>query len=190
MVMGWCSPPSFYTFDEATSWCPLVDLWTWANVFPCHLGLLRLLSLVFVRLRLRRLISLSSGSWRRYEFLPLHTYSIIFTPIYPIWVISLWFCIWNWNRLWIWGFISNYRRCSTVTDTMSHEMWYGYDKSYKKKIKITNTTFTIQKLTSGLVGKTERSLATKAGHLEILAGGKKDRLQKEKKKAQEGGKKA
>jgi hypothetical protein len=60
----------------------------------------------------------------------------------------------------------------------------------QKERKITNTSFTIQKLTSGLVGKTERSLATKAGHLEILAGGKKDRLQKEKKKAQEGGKKA
>ncbi|OQD75105.1 hypothetical protein PENDEC_c008G00480 [Penicillium decumbens] len=32
-----------------------------------------------------------------------------------------------------------------------------------------------KKLTSGLVLKTERSLAQKAGHLEILAGGKKDK---------------
>ncbi|KAJ5106507.1 hypothetical protein N7456_003182 [Penicillium angulare] len=40
-----------------------------------------------------------------------------------------------------------------------------------------------KKLTSGLVTKTERSLASKAGHLEMLAGGKKDRLEKEKKKA-------
>ncbi|KAJ5157208.1 UPF0390 protein [Penicillium canariense] len=32
-----------------------------------------------------------------------------------------------------------------------------------------------KKLTSGLVSKTERSLASKAGHLEILAGGKKDK---------------
>ncbi|CAI7628143.1 unnamed protein product [Penicillium pancosmium] len=39
-----------------------------------------------------------------------------------------------------------------------------------------------KKLTSGLVSKTERSLATKAGHLELLAGGKKDRLEKERKK--------
>ncbi|KAJ5444218.1 UPF0390 protein [Penicillium daleae] len=31
-----------------------------------------------------------------------------------------------------------------------------------------------KKLTSGLVTKTERSLATKAGHLELLKGGKKD----------------
>ncbi|KAJ5934357.1 UPF0390 protein [Penicillium verhagenii] len=40
-----------------------------------------------------------------------------------------------------------------------------------------------KKLCSGLVGKTERSLATKAGHLELLAGGKKDRLVKEREKA-------
>jgi hypothetical protein len=33
----------------------------------------------------------------------------------------------------------------------------------------------LQKLTSGLVGRTERSLAQKAGHLELLAGGKKDK---------------
>ncbi|CAL5867602.1 uncharacterized protein PFLUO_LOCUS1821 [Penicillium psychrofluorescens] len=30
-----------------------------------------------------------------------------------------------------------------------------------------------KKISSGLVGKTERTLAQKAGHLEILAGGKK-----------------
>ncbi|KAJ5231669.1 UPF0390 protein [Penicillium citrinum] len=39
-----------------------------------------------------------------------------------------------------------------------------------------------KKLTSGLVAKTERSLASKAGHLEMLTGGKKERLEKEKKK--------
>ncbi|KAJ5746470.1 UPF0390 protein [Penicillium odoratum] len=38
-----------------------------------------------------------------------------------------------------------------------------------------------KKLTSGLVGKTERSLASKAGHLELLAGGKKERLDKKNK---------
>ncbi|OGE51683.1 hypothetical protein PENARI_c012G09610 [Penicillium arizonense] len=59
-----------------------------------------------------------------------------------------------------------------------------------KKANLIKQRKLTKKLTSGLVGKTERSLATKAGHLEILAGGKKDRLQKEKKKAQEGGKKA
>ncbi|KAJ5084646.1 hypothetical protein NUU61_009225 [Penicillium alfredii] len=32
-----------------------------------------------------------------------------------------------------------------------------------------------KKLTSGLAAKTERSLAQKAGHLEMLAGGKKDK---------------
>ncbi|KAJ5678853.1 UPF0390 protein [Penicillium macrosclerotiorum] len=40
-----------------------------------------------------------------------------------------------------------------------------------------------KKLTSGLVAKTERSLATKAGHLEMLAGGKKDKAGKDKKKS-------
>lgn len=39
-----------------------------------------------------------------------------------------------------------------------------------------------QKLTSGLVTKTERSLATKAGHLELLGGGKKDKGDKAGKK--------
>ncbi|EAW08363.1 DUF2462 domain-containing protein [Aspergillus clavatus NRRL 1] len=32
-----------------------------------------------------------------------------------------------------------------------------------------------KKLTAGLISKTERSLAQKAGHLELLAGGKKDK---------------
>ncbi|KAJ5894091.1 UPF0390 protein [Penicillium taxi] len=32
-----------------------------------------------------------------------------------------------------------------------------------------------KKMSSGLVAKTERSLAAKAGHLEILAGGKKNK---------------
>ena len=31
----------------------------------------------------------------------------------------------------------------------------------------------MQKYTSGLIGKTERALAEKAGHLEMLGGGKK-----------------
>lgn len=34
---------------------------------------------------------------------------------------------------------------------------------------------------------TEKSLATKAGHLELLAGGKKDRLQKERNQAKKDG---
>ncbi|KAJ5757995.1 uncharacterized protein N7511_006689 [Penicillium nucicola] len=59
-----------------------------------------------------------------------------------------------------------------------------------KKANLIKQRKLTQKLTSGLVGKTERSLATKAGHLELLSGGKKDRLLKEKKKAQEAGKKA
>lgn len=44
-----------------------------------------------------------------------------------------------------------------------------------------------QQLTSGLVSMTEKSLATKAGHLELLAGGKKDRLQKERNQAKKDG---
>lgn len=34
---------------------------------------------------------------------------------------------------------------------------------------------------------TEKSLATKAGHLELLAGGKKDRLHKEREQAKKSG---
>lgn len=37
-----------------------------------------------------------------------------------------------------------------------------------------------QKLTAGLVVKTERNLAQRAGHLELLAGGKKDRKKTDK----------
>lgn len=33
----------------------------------------------------------------------------------------------------------------------------------------------VQKLTAGMTAKTERALASKAGHLELLAGGKKDK---------------
>lgn len=40
-----------------------------------------------------------------------------------------------------------------------------------------------QKHTAGLITLTERSLAEKAGHLEMLKGGKKDRLEKAKNKA-------
>jgi len=36
-----------------------------------------------------------------------------------------------------------------------------------------------KKHTSGLAGLTEKSLAGKAGHLEMLRGGKKDRKEKE-----------
>ncbi|CEJ54235.1 hypothetical protein PEBR_18610 [Penicillium brasilianum] len=52
----------------------------------------------------------------------------------------------------------------------------------KKQALIRQAKMT-KKLTSGLVTKTERSLATKAGHLELLAGGKKDRMDKAKKEA-------
>ncbi|KAJ6102124.1 UPF0390 protein [Penicillium sp. IBT 16267x] len=51
-----------------------------------------------------------------------------------------------------------------------------------KKASLVKAAKLNKKLTSGLIGKTERSLATKAGHLELLAGGKKDRLNKEKEK--------
>ncbi|KAI5240708.1 hypothetical protein E4T43_05941 [Aureobasidium subglaciale] len=47
-----------------------------------------------------------------------------------------------------------------------------------------NTSLTpIQKHSAGLITLTERSLAEKAGHLEMLKGGKKDRLEKAKNKA-------
>ncbi|GIK02250.1 hypothetical protein Aspvir_006299 [Aspergillus viridinutans] len=44
-----------------------------------------------------------------------------------------------------------------------------------------------KKLTAGLTAKTERSLAQRAGHLELLAGGKKDK--KTEKGKEKGGKK-
>ncbi|KAJ5278935.1 hypothetical protein N7478_004307 [Penicillium angulare] len=58
-----------------------------------------------------------------------------------------------------------------------------------KKAGLVKTAKLTKKLTSGLVTKTERSLASKAGHLELLAGGKKDRLEKERKAAAAAGKK-
>lgn len=42
----------------------------------------------------------------------------------------------------------------------------------RKFAGLTLTTF--QKLSGGLTARTERSLAEKAGHLELLAGGKRD----------------
>ncbi|KAL4881229.1 hypothetical protein BJY04DRAFT_189376 [Aspergillus karnatakaensis] len=42
-----------------------------------------------------------------------------------------------------------------------------------------------KKLTAGLVAKTERNLAQRAGHLELLAGGKKDKKKDGKGKAGE-----
>ncbi|KAE8399898.1 hypothetical protein BDV37DRAFT_259065 [Aspergillus pseudonomiae] len=44
-----------------------------------------------------------------------------------------------------------------------------------------------KKLTAGLISKTERNLAQKAGHLELLAGGKKDK-KKESGNGNKGGK--
>lgn len=41
----------------------------------------------------------------------------------------------------------------------------------------------MQKHSAGLIGLTEKNLAERAGHLEMLKGGKKDRLAKEKAKA-------
>ncbi|KAJ5860979.1 uncharacterized protein N7529_008289 [Penicillium soppii] len=56
-----------------------------------------------------------------------------------------------------------------------------------KKANLIKNQKLVKKLTSGLVGMTEKSLAVKAGHLELLAGGKKDRLQKERTQAQKSG---
>lgn len=49
------------------------------------------------------------------------------------------------------------------------------DLSFSSALRSPVPLTRVQKLTSGLVSKTERSLAQKAGHLEILAGGKKDK---------------
>ncbi|OJJ47688.1 hypothetical protein ASPZODRAFT_131242 [Penicilliopsis zonata CBS 506.65] len=55
-----------------------------------------------------------------------------------------------------------------------------------KKASLIKQQKITKKLTAGLVAKTERSLASRAGHLELLAGGKKDKgktKEKEKKVA-------
>ncbi|KAJ5625867.1 hypothetical protein N7510_002176 [Penicillium lagena] len=44
-----------------------------------------------------------------------------------------------------------------------------------KKISLIKQNKLNKKISSGLVAKTERTLAQKAGHLEILAGGKKSK---------------
>ncbi|KAL5339335.1 hypothetical protein BJX70DRAFT_364059 [Aspergillus crustosus] len=44
-----------------------------------------------------------------------------------------------------------------------------------KKASLIRQQKITKKLTSGLVAKTERNLAQRAGHLELLAGGKKDK---------------
>ncbi|OGM49077.1 hypothetical protein ABOM_002324 [Aspergillus bombycis] len=55
----------------------------------------------------------------------------------------------------------------------------------QKMTKVIFILFALQKLTAGLISKTERNLAQKAGHLELLAGGKKD---KKKENGNKGGK--
>ncbi|KAK9655606.1 hypothetical protein HCH54_000306 [Aspergillus fumigatus] len=45
-----------------------------------------------------------------------------------------------------------------------------------------------KKLTAGLTAKTERTLAQRAGHLELLAGGKKDKKAEKEKGKEKGGK--
>ncbi|KAL2012996.1 hypothetical protein VTN00DRAFT_521 [Thermoascus crustaceus] len=44
-----------------------------------------------------------------------------------------------------------------------------------------------KKLSAGLIAKTERSLAERAGHLELLAGGKKDKKKENGKNNDKGG---
>ncbi|KAL1846801.1 hypothetical protein Plec18167_005837 [Paecilomyces lecythidis] len=44
-----------------------------------------------------------------------------------------------------------------------------------KKASLVKQRKITKKLTSGLITKTERNLAERAGHLEMLAGGKKDK---------------
>ncbi|PKX89590.1 DUF2462 domain-containing protein [Aspergillus novofumigatus IBT 16806] len=44
-----------------------------------------------------------------------------------------------------------------------------------------------KKLTAGLTAKTERSLAQRAGHLELLAGGKRDKKAEKEKGKEKGG---
>ncbi|KAL3478781.1 hypothetical protein BJX99DRAFT_223877 [Aspergillus californicus] len=44
-----------------------------------------------------------------------------------------------------------------------------------KKTALVKQKKMIKKLSGGLVAKTERNLAQRAGHLELLAGGKKDK---------------
>ncbi|KAJ5122023.1 UPF0390 protein [Penicillium atrosanguineum] len=51
----------------------------------------------------------------------------------------------------------------------------GVKQIAPKKAALVKQAKLTKRLTSGLVGRTERSLAQKAGHLELLAGGKKDR---------------
>ncbi|KAL1998150.1 hypothetical protein VTN02DRAFT_6770 [Thermoascus thermophilus] len=46
-----------------------------------------------------------------------------------------------------------------------------------------------KKLTAGLIAKTERSLAERAGHLELLKGGRKEKKNQDKQNGKEGGKK-
>ncbi|KAJ9194543.1 hypothetical protein DTO166G4_3918 [Paecilomyces variotii] len=51
-----------------------------------------------------------------------------------------------------------------------------------KKASLVKQRKITKKLTSGLINKTERNLAERAGHLELLAGGKKDKKEKGKDK--------
>ncbi|OXV10253.1 hypothetical protein Egran_01986 [Elaphomyces granulatus] len=56
-----------------------------------------------------------------------------------------------------------------------------------KKASLVRQRKMTKKLSSGLITKTERTLAERAGHLELLAGGKKQRQQAQKTKDQEKG---
>ncbi|KAH8428103.1 DUF2462 domain-containing protein [Aspergillus melleus] len=58
-----------------------------------------------------------------------------------------------------------------------------------KKASLVKQKKITKKLTAGLVTRTERSLAERAGHLELLAGGKKDKKKTAEKGKQQGAKK-
>ncbi|KAI5294711.1 hypothetical protein KEM52_003389 [Ascosphaera acerosa] len=54
-----------------------------------------------------------------------------------------------------------------------------------KKARLVKQQKVTKKLTSGLTAKTERMLAERAGHLELLAGGKKEKQEKAQEKAKQ-----
>ncbi|KAL4929461.1 DUF2462 domain-containing protein [Aspergillus undulatus] len=57
-----------------------------------------------------------------------------------------------------------------------------------KKASLIRQQKITKKLTAGLIAKTEKNLAQRAGHLEMLAGGKKDKKSGAGKEGKKGGK--
>ncbi|KAK3062985.1 hypothetical protein LTS18_002983 [Coniosporium uncinatum] len=84
------------------------------------------------------------------------------------------------------GAVKKASKPTGVSKKPSQKVQRGNKVIAPKKAKLIQQKKLVKKHTSGLTALTEKNLAEKAGHLEMLKGGKKDRLEKEGKERKKG----